>query len=581
MRHLRMTQAALGLVLLSPLAFAQQIGPRQRVDAGRGAQPCNETTIGSPASDPLVVVGGWNDYRQGPPRTGVGLSLDGGLTWSDFLLRPPAPNQSNVEGDPMTAFDDRTGTVWAGGISFAGNGGVFAARKDPGSPTFGNAVMAFTGGGPDKGWMAAGPDPAAPDTATLVYIAYNFGVQVSADMGDTWSAPTSLGSGLGFLPRVGPAGELYVGYWDVSDKVRLRRSFDGGATYSPPITIADRMDVWGIDGSRFPGEYRVASLLGLDVDPNTGDLYCVYPDTTDFPGGDANVDVYFTRSSDQGSTWSTPTIVNGDGAPFTGDQFFPWIEVDRQGRLHVVYYDTRFNAQADSAPQGLIDATYAISDDQGATWTEARLTQQSFTSATDGFGGAFVGDYLGLATSGGRTWPLYMDTSPNGNADIFTHVITNDPATTYCYGIGCPCGNDDPDAGCGNAGADGNANTGATLAASGTNVFANDDLVLAVAGMQANQFGLLYTGMNLTETPLGDGRRCVDGPFFRYPAFQANGAGEHAFGPGAVVAGTAGFGAAGQIAIGETWHYQCWFRDPGGPCGSNFNFTNALSVTWQ
>ena len=49
-------------------------------------------------------------------------------------------------------------------FSFAGNGGVFVARKDPGAASFGNVVMAAMGGGWDKGWMAAGPDPSAPTT---------------------------------------------------------------------------------------------------------------------------------------------------------------------------------------------------------------------------------------------------------------------------------------------------------------------------------------------------------------------------------------------------------------------------------
>ena len=34
--------------------------------------------------------------------------------------------------------------------------------------------------------------------------------------------------------------------------------------------------------------------------------------------------------------------------------------------------------------------------------------------------------------------------------------------TPHCFGNACPCGNDDPTAGCGNSGFDGDASTGAT-----------------------------------------------------------------------------------------------------------------------
>ena len=70
------------------------VGPQTQVDGGRGPDPCDETTIAVSPVNPLELVAGFNDYREGPPRTGASLSFDGGVTWNDFLLRPPAPNQS-------------------------------------------------------------------------------------------------------------------------------------------------------------------------------------------------------------------------------------------------------------------------------------------------------------------------------------------------------------------------------------------------------------------------------------------------------------------------------------------------------
>jgi hypothetical protein len=48
-------------------------------------------------------------------------------------------------------------------------------------------------------------------------------------------------------------------------------------------------------------------------------------------------------------------------------------------------------------------------------------------------------------------------------------------------------------------------------------------------------------------------------------------------GPG-IVAKSQSFAVAGQIGSGETWNFQCWYRDPMGPCGGGFNVSEAMSA---
>ena len=92
----------------------------------------------------------------------------------------------------------------------------------------------------------------------------------------------------------------------------------------------------------------------------------------------------------------------------------------------------------------------------------------------------------------------------------------------------------------------------------------------------------MLTSQARRNIPLGDGRRCFGGPFFRFPARIADGAGNLAIGPGVVVDHVSSkLGPAAQILPSSTWHYQVWYRDSNGPCGSNFNTTNAISVDWQ
>lgn len=396
------------------------IGPQVRIDSAAGSAWANETTASAAEPFPDRIVGGWNDYRDSPNiRSGFSLSVDGGRTWTDFLLRPPIGFQASVEGDPMVAHDDRTGTLWAGAISFDSSGGIYVARLDPGETTFNPSVMAETGF-VDKGWLAAGLRFGVPDS-TRLYCTYNLGIIWSDDMGDTWTNPISLGSGIGFLPRVGPNGEVYVAYWDFGTGVNLWRSLDGGFNFTHH-QIATRMDVWGTqETTRAPGNFRVPSLHYFDVDPNDGTLYAVFFDTTDVDPGPPtrwNLDLYFTKSVDLGTFWTTPVVINEDSTP-TGDQFFPWIEVDALGRIHVVYLDSRNVVQDDDSSPGFFDAYYTYSTDGGSSWTEARLTPNTWSS--DGV--SFIGDYSGMAVAGNRVAPVYIQMGPGSNQDIYTNIV--------------------------------------------------------------------------------------------------------------------------------------------------------------
>ena len=265
-------------------------------------------------------------------------------------------------------------------------------------------------------------------------------------------------------------------------------------------------------------------------------------------------------------------MINTDAA-LPGDQFFPWIEVDQQGRIHMLFYDSRGVAQNDSDPVGFFDAYYSYSDDEGATWTESKLTSAPLRTDLAFTNGLWIGDYIGLTTAGHRTLPLYMDTV-NGDADVFTNVIQDGPATEFCFGIDCPCDNEDPDAGCGNLGADGSVATGSRLRSNGTSSIAADNLVLTVDGVKPNQYGLIFRSTATGSVPFGDGNRCLTGFLARFPLRKSSGAGNIRYGPNEIV------GIDGPIP-GETRHYQGWYRDPMGPCSSGFNLSSAVTVQWR
>jgi hypothetical protein len=145
------------------------------------------------------------------------------------------------------------------------------------------------------------------------------------------------------------------------------------------------------------------------------------------------------------------------------------------------------------------------------------------------------------------------------------------PGTTFCAGVGCPCGNDDAGAGCTHSGG-----SGASLAAQGSTSVGADDLRVRASALPPNRLAFFIAGAGQAGDRFGDGLRCVAMPLTRYVAQSQNS------GAGAtVVLDRPVAGAAGAVTVGVSLAFQCVFRDgPGSPCGTRLNATNAILVTF-
>jgi hypothetical protein len=145
----------------------------------------------------------------------------------------------------------------------------------------------------------------------------------------------------------------------------------------------------------------------------------------------------------------------------------------------------------------------------------------------------------------------------------------------YGFCVSGPCGNDYAAAGCLNS-----TGVGASIVASGTSSVAADDLFVTMTGLPAFEFGLFYNGPGaVSGFAFGDGLRNVVGSVNRFPIQNSGSGGAISFGP-VVGHANASFPVGGQISAGATWHFQGWFRDPAGACGSSFNLTHGLSLTF-
>ncbi len=130
--------------------------------------------------------------------------------------------------------------------------------------------------------------------------------------------------------------DLYVAYtyfMGVGGNIIFKKSVDGGISWSDGVFVND-------DGnfSHFTIINDKPSKLTLPVIrfDNDGRMYILWSDTFDKDNG--SFDVYLRYSDDFGATWSDRIRINPDIA---GDQWEPDMDIDSEGRLHIVYYDER------------------------------------------------------------------------------------------------------------------------------------------------------------------------------------------------------------------------------------------------
>ncbi len=161
-------------------------------------------------------------------------------------------------------------------------------------------------------------------------------------------------------------------------------------------------------------------------------------------------------------------------------------------------------------------------------------------------------------------------------SDIRALALTDGapPAFTYCYGFQCPCGNDDDLAGCENS-----MGRGARLTAAGTTSASTDDLALFVTGAPPQSTAIAFVAEGSASGALGDGKLCIGGPsgLQRFMPQQTSIHGAMVI-DGIRQRAEARFRPAFQIVSGARLHFQVWYRDVGGACGSGSNVTNSAQV---
>ncbi|MFI5201185.1 MAG: FlgD immunoglobulin-like domain containing protein, partial [Candidatus Kapaibacterium sp.] len=314
------------------------------------------------------------------------------------------------------------------------------------SATF-QARFDTTTGIDDKEWIAV--DRSNSPYHNTLYVAWthlgvaNYGVTVRRKLPgvDSMEPPVRVSSD-NFLRvqytsiGIDSKGGVHVTFMGTLDTIHYgiyqAYSSDGGKTFQPAVKISDA-DIPGtspdaiangdmIFGIRTNGNYPCPHL-SIDT-AVTGDLYEVWDALGTTSDEQHGTDIYFSRSTDSGATWSPARAINNDIDTESGnyiDHFYPSIAVNGKGMISVTWYDRRED------PSNQIGRYYiAQSTDQGHTWTNAPVATQPMDfnyvmNVNQNFG---IGEYTQVLTTSNYTIPVWSDGRDDaGNLRVYAAFI--------------------------------------------------------------------------------------------------------------------------------------------------------------
>jgi len=329
------------------------------------------------------------------------------VTYTRFFFEG---GSSYLESPIYLAYSDDGGTSW-----------TIAGEINGASPEL-CEFQADTGGGTGPG--ATGPD-ATPNDCDENQFSYpvvgsdgSLYVHFLNEQNESeWTAPGNFNDQI-LVVRVDPDTFAVSGPYQVS------MLYDGLNNY-PISPLNGRQTVCN-------GGWRLNSAGNIAIGPNdelyviwsdnrNGDIF-PYPTTLNpdgtCPGGlRTSTDVFISKSTDGGMTWSAPKRISKD--PVFFDNWFPWVAVGKNGWVWAVYYDRRV-----SGNNTLTDAWVAISRNGGSAWKEYRASETSSDFQQAFFGTAsFIGDYNGIAVSGKIGYPFWTDARITGDSDVFMEIV--------------------------------------------------------------------------------------------------------------------------------------------------------------
>ncbi len=402
----------------------------QNVNISRDSFPQNEPSVKISRKDPNRVVAAWRDFRRGVSnptnrQIGYSYSTDGGATWSvsrllDSTLLPGFPRNS----DPVVV-GDSAGNFYIAVVCIGNSVGLGVYKSTDGGVNFPAAYLVANTGSEDKEWIDNDRVPGSPFHDNL-YISWtrfsgNTGIKLSAssNKGVTWTDGVSVSDEFGGVQgsdlAVGLDGEIYVTWLDVNtplDVIKFDKSTNGGASFGIDLDLAEGAS------PQIPISSSNITFPSIATDisngPGRGNIYVVWCDARN-----SDPDIFFSKSTNRGASWSAPLRVNNDSVGNGKLQCWPWIEVNDSGNIAILFYDSR-----NTSSNNIIEAYLAHSTDRGATFTNSLLSTQPSPTNQPNTAVRF-GDYISLDYHRNKIVPIWTDERAGGvNMEAYTAVIS-------------------------------------------------------------------------------------------------------------------------------------------------------------
>jgi hypothetical protein len=157
------------------------------------------------------------------------------------------------------------------------------------------------------------------------------------------------------------------------------------------------------------------TMCDISNSPYNGDIYICWSDQRN---GITDTDIFLSKSTDSGATWSPAQRVNDDNT--TRHQFFVWSTIDPStGHLWFVFYDRR------NTTGSATDVYVVKSTDGGSTFENFKVSESSFTPTAS----IFFGDYTNIAAWEGKIYPIWTRLN-NGIRSTWIALVSDSSTIT-------------------------------------------------------------------------------------------------------------------------------------------------------